>query len=200
MGAYSPAPVVTPNVHARVMREIIDPTIAGMRAEGMPFTGFLYAGLMIDAQGRPRTVEFNARLGDPEAQVLLMRLESDLLELLLAATDGRLDEVELRWDRRYALGVVMAAHGYPAAPRKGDAIAGLPAPGAEPPDRYIFHAGTERAEDGTLRTSGGRVLCVTALGESARLARQRAYELLQPIAFEGAQWRRDIGHRAIEPR
>ena len=200
MGAYSPAPVVTPNVHARVMREIIDPTIAGMRAEGMPFTGFLYAGLMIDAQGRPRTVEFNARLGDPEAQVLLMRLESDLLELLLAATDGRLDEVELRWDRRYALGVVMAAHGYPAAPRKGDAIAGLPAPGAEPPDRYVFQAGTERAEDGTLRTSGGRVLCVTALGESARLARQRAYELLQPIAFEGAQWRRDIGHRAIEPR
>ena len=200
MGAYSPAPVVTPNVHARVMREIIDPTIAGMRAEGMPFTGFLYAGLMIDAQGRPRTVEFNARLGDPEAQVLLMRLESDLLELLLAATDGRLDEVELRWDRRYALGVVMAAQGYPAAPRKGDAIAGLPAPGAEPPDRYVFQAGTERAEDGTLRTSGGRVLCVTALGESARLARQRAYELLQPIAFEGAQWRRDIGHRAIEPR
>ena len=200
MGAYSPAPVVTPNVHARVMREIIDPTIAGMRAEGMPFTGFLYAGLMIDAQGRPRTVEFNARLGDPEAQVLLMRLESDLLELLLAATDGRLDEVELRWDRRYALGVVMAAHGYPAAPRRGDAIAGLPAPGVAPPDGHVFHAGTERAEDGTLRTSGGRVLCVAALGESARLARQRAYELLQPIAFEGAQWRRDIGHRAIEPR
>lgn len=200
MGAYSPAPVVTPNVHARVMREIIDPTVAGMRAEGMPFTGFLYAGLMIDAQGRPRTVEFNARLGDPEAQVLLMRLESDLLELLLAATDGRLDEAELRWDRRYALGVVMAAHGYPAAPRRGDAIAGLPAPGAAPPDGHVFHAGTERAEDGTLRTSGGRVLCVTALGESARLARQRAYELLQPIAFEGAQWRRDIGHRAIEPR
>ena len=200
MGAYSPAPVVTPNVHARVMREIVAPTIAGMRAEGMPFTGFLYAGLMIDAQGRPRTVEFNARLGDPEAQVLLMRLESDLLELLLAATDGRLDELELRWDRRYALGVVMAAHGYPAAPRRGDAIAGLPAPGTAPPDGHVFHAGTERAEDGTLRTSGGRVLCVTALGESARLARQRAYELLQPIAFEGAQWRRDIGHRAIEPR
>jgi phosphoribosylamine--glycine ligase len=200
MGAYSPAPVVTPNVHARVMREIVAPTIAGMRAEGTPFTGFLYAGLMIDAQGRPRTVEFNARLGDPEAQVLLMRLESDLLELLLAATDGRLDQVELRWDRRYALGVVMAAHGYPAAPRKGDAIVGLPAPGAEPPDGHVFHAGTERAGDGTLRTSGGRVLCVTALGESARLARQRAYELLQPVAFEGAQWRHDIGHRAIEAR
>ena len=200
MGAYSPAPVVTPNVHARVMREIIDPTIAGMRAEGTPFTGFLYAGLMIDAQGRPRTVEFNARLGDPEAQVLLMRLESDLLELLLAATEARLDEVELRWDRRYALGVVMAAHGYPAAPRRGDAIIGLPAPMPAPPDGHVFHAGTVRDEDGTLRTSGGRVLCVTALGESARLARQRAYELLQPIAFEGAQWRRDIGYRAVEPR
>jgi phosphoribosylamine--glycine ligase len=200
MGAYSPAPVVTPNVHARVMREIVDPTIAGMRAEGTPFTGFLYAGLMIDAQGRPRTVEFNARLGDPEAEVLLMRLESDLLDLLLAATEGRLDEVELRWDRRYALGVVMAAHGYPSAPRKGDAITGLPAPDAPPHDGHVFHAGTVRAEDGTLRASGGRVLCVTALGESARLARQRAYELLQPVEFEGAQWRRDIGHRAIEPR
>jgi phosphoribosylamine--glycine ligase len=197
MGAYSPAPVVTPNVHARVMREIIDPTIAGMRAEGMPFTGFLYAGLMIDAQGRPRTVEFNARLGDPEAQVLLMRLESDLLELLLAATDGRLDEVELRWDRRYALGVVMAAHGYPAAPRKGDAIAGLPAPGAEPPDRYIFHAGTERAEDGTLRTSGGRVLCVTALGASVAEAQARAYRRCATIAWEGGFYRRDIGYRAV---
>ncbi len=200
MGAYSPAPVVTPNVHARVMREIVDPTIAGMRAEGTPFTGFLYAGLMIDAQGRPRTVEFNARLGDPEAEVLLMRLESDLLDLLLAATEGRLDEVELRWDRRYALGVVMAAHGYPSSPRKGDAITGLPAPDAPPHDGHVFHAGTVRAEDGTLRASGGRVLCVTALGESARLARQRAYELLQPVEFEGAQWRRDIGHRAIEPR
>ncbi len=211
MGAYSPAPVVTPNVHARVMREIIAPTIAGMLAEGTPFTGFLYAGLMIDAQGRPRTVEFNARLGDPEAQVLLMRLESDLLELLLAATEGRLDQVELRWDRRFALGVVMAAHGYPQAPRGGDAISGLPAAralsaaaraGRDGPsaDAHVFHAGTVLDADGTLRTSGGRVLCVTALGDSARIARQRAYELLQGIAFDGAQWRRDIGHRALEAR
>jgi phosphoribosylamine--glycine ligase len=199
MGAYSPAPVVTPNVHARVMREIIGPTIAGMRAAGMPFTGFLYAGLMIDAQGRPRTVEFNARLGDPEAQVLLMRLESDLLELLLAATDGTLDRLELRWDRRFALGVVMAAAGYPQSARQGDAIHGLPPAGSGAPvaDAHVFHAGTALGADGVVRTSGGRVLCVTALGDSARIARQRAYELLQGITFDGAQWRRDIGHRAL---
>ena len=202
MGAYSPAPVVTPEVHARVMREIIAPTLAGMRAEGMPFTGFLYAGLMIDAQGRPRTVEFNARLGDPEAQVLLMRLKSDLVELLLHATDGTLDRVELHWDRRFALGVVMAAAGYPAAPRMGDALAGLPAPGQGGPlqavDAHVFHAGTSLGPDGVLRTSGGRVLCVTALGDSARVAQQRAYEALAPIHFPGAQWRTDIGHRAVK--
>ena len=195
MGAYSPAPVVTPNVHARVMREIIVPTLAGMAREGMPFSGFLYAGLMIDAQGRPRTVEFNCRLGDPEAQVILMRLESDLAELLLHATDGTLDQVQPRWNRRCALGVVMAAAGYPAAPRKGDAIAGLP---PEAPDLMVFHAGTAR-EAGQLRASGGRVLCVTALGESVRLAQQRAYEGVQSIRFDGAQWRRDIGHRALDP-
>ena len=197
MGAYSPAPVVTPAVHARVMREIIGPTVAGMRKDGMPFTGFLYAGLMIDAQGRPRTVEFNARLGDPEAQVLLMRLKSDPLDLFLHATDGTLDQVELQWDRHVALGVVMAAAGYPQAPRRGDVITGLPGPGD---DGHVFHAGTERTADGHVRTSGGRVLCVTALGDSARTAQQRAYDMLNPISFDGAQWRRDIGHRAIKPR
>ena len=197
MGAYSPAPVVTPEVHARVMREIIQPTVAGMRKDGMPFTGFLYAGLMIDAQGRPRTVEFNARLGDPEAQVLLMRLKSDPLDLFLHATDGTLDQLELQWDRHVALGVVMAAGGYPQAPRRGDVITGLPGPCD---DGHVFHAGTERAADGHVRTSGGRVLCVTALGDSVRTAQQRAYDLLNPISFDGAQWRRDIGHRAIKPR
>ncbi|MEI8267185.1 MAG: phosphoribosylamine--glycine ligase [Betaproteobacteria bacterium] len=197
MGAYSPAPVVTPDVHARVMREIINPTVAGMRKDGMPFTGFLYAGLMIDAQGRPRTVEFNARLGDPEAQVLLMRLKSDPLDLFLHATDGTLDQVELQWDRHVALGVVMAAAGYPQAPRRGDVITGLPGPGD---DGHVFHAGTELTADGHVRTSGGRVLCVTALGDSARTAQQRAYDMLNPISFDGAQWRRDIGHRAIKPR
>ena len=197
MGAYSPAPVVTPDVHARVMREIIGPTVAGLRADGTPFTGFLYAGLMIDEQGRPRTVEFNARLGDPEAQVLLMRLKSDLFELLWHATEGTLDQVELQWDRRFALGVVMAAAGYPQAPRAGDALDGLPEP---QPDAHVFHAGTTLGADGVPRTSGGRVLCVTALGESAKLAQQRAYEVLAPIRFEGAQWRRDIGHRAVRAR
>jgi phosphoribosylamine--glycine ligase len=197
MGAYSPAPVVTPNVHARVMQEIVLPTVAGMAKDGMPFTGFLYAGLMIDAHGRPKTVEFNARLGDPEAQVLLMRLKSDLIDLLLHATEGTLDQVELQWDRRFALGVVMAAAGYPQAPRKGDVISGLPAPTE---DARVFHAGTERAGDGTVLTNGGRVLCVTALGDSARTAQQRAYEALKPISFAGAQWRHDIGHRAIRAR
>ena len=197
MGAYSPAPVVTPDVHARVMREIIHPTVAGMRKDGMPFTGFLYAGLMIDAQGRPRTVEFNARLGDPEAQVLLMRLKSDPLDLFLHATDGTLDQVELQWDRHVALGVVMAAGGYPQAPRRGDVITGLPGPCD---DGHVFHAGTELNAEGQVRTSGGRVLCVTALGDSVRTAQQRAYDMLNPISFDGAQWRRDIGHRAIKPR
>ncbi len=197
MGAYSPAPVVTPNVHARVMREIIKPTIAGMAREGMAFTGFLYAGLMIDATGRPRTVEFNARLGDPEAQVLLMRLKSDLFEMLMHATDGTLNQVELDWDRRFALGVVMAAAGYPADPRKGDLITGIPKASA---DAQVFHAGTRVDADRRLVTHGGRVLCVTALGESALAAQQRAYETLRPIGFAGAQWRHDIGHRAIKPR
>ncbi|HRY88332.1 MAG TPA: phosphoribosylglycinamide synthetase C domain-containing protein, partial [Rubrivivax sp.] len=194
MGAYSPAPVVTPNVHARVMHEIVLPTIAGMAKEGMPFTGFLYAGLMIDARGRPFTVEFNARLGDPEAQPILMRLKSDLLELLLHATDGTLDGVELQWDRRVALGVVMAAAGYPLEPRKGDAVTGLPAPAD---DLRVFHAGTAE-QGGQLVTSGGRVLCVTALGDKLSLAQARAYDALADIRFDGAQFRSDIGHRALK--
>ena len=193
MGAYSPAPVVTPNVHARVMQEIIHPTIAGMAKDGVPFTGFLYAGLMIDEHGHPRTVEFNCRLGDPEAQVILMRLKSDLFEVLMRATDGTLDGVELQWDRRTALGVVMAAHGYPAAPRTGDAITGVPA-GSDA--LQVFHAGTV-LQDGVLATSGGRVLCVTALGDSVRLAQQRSLEAVGQIHFDGAHWRADIGHRAI---
>jgi phosphoribosylamine--glycine ligase len=193
MGAYSPAPVVTPDVHARVMREIVHPTIAGMAKDGINYTGFLYAGLMIDAQGHPRTVEFNCRLGDPEAQVILMRLKSDLFEVLMHATDGTLDQAELQWDRRSALGVVMAAHGYPAAPRKGDAIGGIP---AGTPDLQVFHAGT-MLDGGVLQTSGGRVLCVTALGDSVRLAQQAALAAVRQIQFDGAQWRNDIGHRAI---
>jgi len=196
MGAYSPAPVVTPNVHAKAMHEIILPTIAGMAKDGIPFTGFLYAGLMIDADGKPYTIEFNARLGDPETQPILMRLKSDLFELFLAATDeGKLKDVELQWDRRAALGVVLAAHGYPMSPRKGDVITGLPEDQA---DAMVFHAGTAANERGELVTSGGRVMCATALGESVRVAQQRAYELLAPIQFDGMQWRKDIGHRAIK--
>jgi phosphoribosylamine--glycine ligase len=197
MGAYSPAPVVTPNVHARAMHEIVLPTIAGMAADGVPFSGFLYAGLMIDARGQPRTVEFNCRLGDPEAQVLMLRLKSDLFELLMRATAGPhepgLGQVELQWDRRAALGVVVAAHGYPAAPRSGDPIFGLPPPSA---DTIVFHAGTA-LRDGKVVTSGGRVLCVAALGDSVRLAQQRAYQVLGGVRLQGAQYRRDIGHRAI---
>jgi phosphoribosylamine--glycine ligase len=194
MGAYSPAPVVTPNVHAKAMQEIILPTIQGMAKEGVPFTGFLYAGLMIDAHGQPRTVEFNCRLGDPETQPILMRLKSDLFELLMHATDGTLDEVELQWDRRVALGVVVAAAGYPLTPRKGDAIDGLP---AEAADGMVFHAGTELRDD-RLLSSGGRVLCATALADSVKLAQLRAYELLQTVHFDGMQYRSDIGHRAVK--
>ncbi len=193
MGAYSPAPVVTPEVHERVMRQIIQPTIAAMSAEGMPFTGFLYAGLMIDAQGTPRTVEFNCRLGDPETQPILMRLQSDLFELLMAATDERLDDIQLQWDERPALGVVLAAEGYPLNPRKGDVITGIPPDQA---DTKVFHAGTTWA-DGQLRTAGGRVLCVTALGQTLQEARDLADQQLQKIHFDGMQWRNDIGHRAL---
>ena len=194
MGAYSPAPVVTADVHARAMREIILPTIRGMEKDGIPYTGFLYAGLMIDAQGHAKTLEFNCRMGDPETQPILMRLKSDLLDVLAAAIDGKLDQIELQWDRRTALGVVMAAHGYPEAPRKGDAINGLP---QEQDDAMVFHAGTV-LEEGVVRTSGGRVLCVTALGDNVRQAQQRAYDVARGIHFDGAQYRRDIGHRAIK--
>ncbi len=194
MGAYSPAPVVTPNVHAKAMQEIILPTIEGMAKDGIPFTGFLYAGLMVDALGQPRTVEFNCRLGDPETQPILMRLKSDLFDVLAHATDGTLDEVELHWDRRVALGVVVAAAGYPMAPRKGDAITGIP---AEAADGIVFHAGTE-VRDGKLLTSGGRVLCATVLADSVKQAQPRAYELLQSIRFDGMQYRRDIGYRAVK--
>ncbi|MFZ2989781.1 phosphoribosylamine--glycine ligase [Ideonella sp.] len=197
MGAYSPAPVVTPNVHARAMHEVILPTIAGMAKDGIPFTGFLYAGLMISPEGQVKTLEFNTRMGDPETQPIMMRLKSDLVEVMLHATDGTLDQVELQWDRRFALGVVMAAAGYPMNPRKGDVITGLPAQAAGSEDAAVFHAGT-LAKDGQIVTSGGRVLCVTALGDSAKAAQQRAYELLKPIRFDGAQWRTDIGHRAIK--
>ena len=194
MGAYSPAPVVTPNVHAKVMQEIILPTIQGMARDGHVYTGFLYAGLMIDAQGQPRTVEFNCRLGDPETQPILMRLKSDLIDLLMHATEGTLDQAAPHWDRRVALGVVMASAGYPLTPRKGDAIHGLP---AETPDAMVFHAGTS-ASGGALLTSGGRVLCVTTLADSVKLAQQRAHDVLRGIHFDGAQYRRDIGHRAIK--
>jgi phosphoribosylamine--glycine ligase len=195
MGAYSPAPVVTPDVHARAMREIILPTVQGMAKDGIPFTGFLYAGLMIDTQGRPKTLEFNTRMGDPETQPILMRLKSDLVDVLLHATDGTLDKVELDWDRRFALGVVLAAAGYPANPRKGDVISGLP---VDRDDAVVFHAGTAFDEHGTLRVTGGRVLCVTALGESAKLAQQAAYDHLGSIQIDGVQYRRDIGHRALK--
>ena len=193
MGAYSPAPVVTPEVHARAMREIIMPTIKGMEKDGIPFTGFLYAGLMIDPQGQPKTLESNCRMGDPETQPIMMRLKSDLYEVMLAATTGTLDQVSLDWDRRTALGVVMAAHGYPMNPRKGDAISGLPDDAA---DAMVFHAGTA-PKDGATVTSGGRVLCVTALADSVKTAQQRAYEVAKDIHFDGAQYRKDIGFRAI---
>jgi phosphoribosylamine--glycine ligase len=196
MGAYSPAPVVTPEVHHRVMREVITPTVKGMAAEGIAYTGFLYAGLMVDAAGNPRVVEFNCRLGDPETQPMMMRMKSDLLKLVDAAIDGTLDHVEAEWDRRVALGVVVAAAGYPDTPRQGDAIAGLP---RNEEDFHIFHAGTAR-KDGHVVTSGGRVLCVTALGEKVKMAAERAYEVVQKIRFEGMQYRHDIGHRAFQRR
>jgi phosphoribosylamine--glycine ligase len=194
MGAYSPAPVVTPEVHARAMREIILPTIKGMEKDGIIYTGFLYAGLMIDAQGKPKTLEFNCRMGDPETQPIMMRLKTDFCDVMMAATSGTLDQIELEWDRRPALGVVMAAHGYPLHPRKGDVIHGLPK-AAE--DVVVFHAGTRRQDNATV-TAGGRVLCVTALGSTVKAAQQRAYEVARDISFEGAQYRKDIGHRAIK--
>jgi phosphoribosylamine--glycine ligase len=194
MGAYSPAAIVTPKIHARVMREIIQPAVQGMAQDGTPYVGFLYAGLMIDPAGNPKTLEFNCRLGDPETQPILMRLKSDLLELIERALDGSLDKAEADWDRRCALGVVIAAANYPEEPRKGDRIAGLP---AAADDCRVFHAGT-RLESGNVVTNGGRVLCVTALGDSLRMARTRAYDAIDRIRFDGMQYRRDIGHRALK--
>jgi phosphoribosylamine--glycine ligase len=196
MGAYSPAPIVTPQLHARVMREIIAPVLAGMAAEGTPYAGFLYAGLMIDRDGNPKTLEFNCRLGDPEAQPILMRMKSDFVPLVEAAIDGKLDSVEVEWDRRTALGVVIAAAGYPDDPRKGDVIEKLP---ADTDDCVIFHAGTTLA-NGKLVTSGGRVLCVTALGDTVRAAQKAAYDAVAQVKFDGAQFRTDIGFRALKPR
>ena len=194
MGAYSPAPVVTPDVHARAMRDVILPTIRGMDKDGIPFTGFLYAGLMIDGDGKPKTLEFNTRMGDPETQPIMMRLKSDLVDVLMAATSGKLDEVELQWDRRVALGVVLAAGGYPLSPKKGDLISGLPKPTDEV---VVFHAGTV-AEGDQVKTAGGRVLCVTALADSVRQAQTKAYDAARGIHFDGMQYRRDIGHRAVK--
>ena len=194
MGAYSPAPVVTAQVHARAMREVIMPTIKGMEKDGIPYTGFLYAGLMIDALGQPKTLEFNCRMGDPETQPIMMRLKSDLVEVMLAATSEKLDTVELEWDRRTALGVVLAAAGYPMNPRKGDVITGLP---KDDPETMVFHAGTI-PKDGQTLTSGGRVLCVTVLAESVKQAQQKAYEVAKGIHFDGQQYRKDIGFRAIK--
>jgi len=196
MGAYSPAPVVAPELHARVVREIIQPVLAGMAQEGHRYTGFLYAGLMIDGTGNPRVLEFNCRLGDPETQPIMLRLKSDLFELIESAMEGKLDRVKAEWDRRAALGVVLAAPGYPDAPKKGDVVTGLPAAGE---DFRVFHAGTV-LKDGDIVTGGGRVLCVTALGDSIKVAQRRAYEVVEGIRFDGMQYRRDIGHRAVAAR
>jgi len=194
MGAYSPAPVVTPALHGRVMREIIQPTIQGMAKDGIPFTGFLYAGLMIDAKGNPKTLEFNCRMGDPETQPIMARLKTDLVNVMEHAVNGTLNEVELDWDRRTALGVVLAAVGYPDAPRKGDVITGIPADNV---DCMTIHAGTV-LENNELRTSGGRVLCVVGLGDSVKTAQKHAYDAIDNIHFDGMQFRRDIGWRALK--
>ena len=194
MGAYSPAPVVTPEVHARIMREVIAPTIAGMAKDGIEYTGFLYAGLMIGPDGSIRTLEFNCRMGDPETQPIMLRLKTDLVTLVEHAVDGTLNEADAEWDRRTALGVVMAAADYPEVPRTGDIISGLP---KDLQDAYVFHAGTKLV-DGQVVTSGGRVLCVTALGETVKYAQSRAYQIAEDIRFAGSQMRSDIGYRALK--
>jgi phosphoribosylamine--glycine ligase len=199
MGAYSPAPVVTPEVNARVLREVIMPTVQGMAADGIPFTGFLYAGLMIDPQGKVRTLEFNCRMGDPETQPIMARIKSDLTEVFEHAIAGTLDRSELEWDRRTALGVVLAAHGYPDDPRRGDVIEGVGQRTAIADDCLVFHSGTA-LQDGALVSAGGRVLCVTALGDSVKIAQARAYAVIEAIRFDGMQYRRDIGHRALARR
>lgn len=194
MGAYSPAPVVTPEIHGKVMREIIRPTVEGMAKDGIPYTGFLYAGLMISPNGSVKTLEFNCRMGDPETQPIMLRLKSDFVALAEHAINGTLDKIEAEWDRRTALGVVMASANYPDAPRLGDEITGLP---KELTDAQVFHAGTQ-LKDGKVVTSGGRVLCVTALGETVKFAQQQAYRIIEEIKFDGAQYRTDIGYRAIK--
>ncbi len=193
MGAYSPAPIVTPQLHARVMREIILPTVQGMAKEGIPYTGFLYAGLMIDANGNPKTLEFNCRMGDPETQPIMVRLKTDLVKVMEHAVEGTLDQIDLEWDRRTALGVVMAAANYPESPRKGDVIKGIP---AETDDSVTFHAGSV-LENNQLKTAGGRVLCVVGLGDTVRVAHKAAYEAVDKIHFDGMQFRGDIGWRAM---
>ncbi|MBK0019206.1 phosphoribosylamine--glycine ligase [Kosakonia cowanii] len=195
MGAYSPAPVVTDEVHQRAMDQVIWPTVRGMAAEGNTYTGFLYAGLMIDKQGNPKVIEFNCRFGDPETQPIMLRLQSDLVELCLAACDGKLDEKVSKWDARASLGVVMAAGGYPGNYRTGDQIHGLPL--EEVSDGKVFHAGTTLADDDRVLTNGGRVLCVTALGDTVAEAQQRAYALMTDIHWDGSFSRSDIGYRAI---
>lgn len=195
MGAYSPAPVVTPEVHARIMREVIEPTVRGMAADGAPFTGFLYAGLMISADGTPKVIEFNVRFGDPETQPIMLRLTSDLADLVQAGIDGRLDTVQAQWDPRPSVGVVMAAEGYPGKPRTGDTINTWDVP--EPEDTRVFHAGT-RLEGEHVVTAGGRVLCVCALGDTVAAAQQRAYSAVAGISWHGAFHRHDIGWRAVE--
>jgi len=196
MGAYSPAPVVTPEIHARVLREVIQPVVRGMESEGITYTGFLYAGLMIDPQGAIKVLEFNCRMGDPETQPIMLRLKSDFAAIVEHAIDGTLDKVEAEWDRRTALGVVLAAANYPDTPRKGDVINGLP---DELQDAHVFHAGTT-IQDGKVITNGGRVLCVVALGDMVKAAQKRAYEIADTIRFDGCQMRRDIGWRAITGR
>jgi phosphoribosylamine--glycine ligase len=197
MGAYSPAPVVTPEVYARALREVIMPTVHGMEKEGHTYTGFLYAGLMISPDGAIKVLEFNCRMGDPETQPIMLRLKTDLLTMMEHAVNGTLDAIEVEWDRRTALGVVLAAANYPVTPRSGDVINGLPARSEE--DAHVFHAGTKLV-DGKVQTSGGRVLCVTALGDSVRMAQRRAYQVVDEIHFDGCQSRRDIGYRAIAAR
>ncbi len=196
MGAYSPAPIVTPALHARVLREIITPTINGMKKDGIPFTGFLYAGLMIDKDGNPKTLEFNCRMGDPETQPILSRLKSDLVYVMEHAVNGTLDKVELEWDRRIALGVVLAAAGYPENPVKGAVISGIP---KETENQIVFHAGTKLDSEGKPVTTGGRVLCVVGLADTMRMAQKTAYEAVESIHFDGVQYRHDIGWRALKP-
>jgi phosphoribosylamine---glycine ligase len=197
MGAYSPAPVVTPEVEQRILREVIEPTLRGMAAEGAPFIGFLYAGLMIDKNGAPKVIEFNVRFGDPETQPIMLRLKSDLVELIDAALDGRLEHSKARWDARPAIGVVMAAGGYPGRVRGGDVIEGLDAPAEVKPDVKVFHAGTRLDSQGRAVTAGGRVLTVCALGKDIAAAREQAYATVSHIRYEGAFCRRDIAHRAL---